>query len=144
MGIISIKLSQIRKKEFIGNEKDSKGIIVIWVNQDCFKLQKIDYEGTVWVLNYNNPEPLLDHAIHMLERHGVKREDMEITETPKAKVGAIVVEIWPYELVVARVRTTRNDSFISGTEFNIELKLDENGNYIDYLWRKRKFKISLF
>jgi len=82
-------------------------------------LQKIEYEGTVWVLNYNNPEPLLDHAIHMLERHGVKREDMEITETPKAKVGAIVIEIWPYELVVA--------------EFNIELKLDENGNYVDYL-----------
>ena len=72
-------------------------------------MQKIEYEGKVWVLNYNNPEPLLDHSIHMLERHGVKREDMEITETPKAKVGAIVVEIWPYELVVARVRTTRND-----------------------------------
>ena len=60
-------------------------------------------------------------------------EDMEITETPKAKVGEIVVEIWPYELVIARVRTTRNDSFISGTEFAIELKLDENGNYVDYL-----------
>ena len=59
-------------------------------------MQKIEYEGKVWVLNYNNPEPLLDHSIHMLERHGVKREDMEITETPKAKVGAIVVEIWPY------------------------------------------------
>ena len=59
-----------------------KGIIVIWGNNDCFKLQKIEYEGTVWVLNYNNPEPLLDHAIHMLERHGVKREDMTITETP--------------------------------------------------------------
>ena len=96
-------------------------------------MQKIEYEGTVWVLNYNNPEPLLDHSIHMLERHGVKREDMEITETPKTKVREIFVEIWPCELVVARVRTTRNDSFISGTEFNIELKLDENGNYIDYL-----------
>ena len=54
-------------------------------------MQKIEYEGKVWVLNYNNPEPLLDHSIHMLERHGVKREDMEITETPKAKVGTIVV-----------------------------------------------------
>jgi hypothetical protein len=71
-------------------------------------LQKIEYEGTVWVLNYNNPEPLLDHAIHMLERHGVKREDMEITETPKAKVGAIVVEIWPYELVVLTLATTNS------------------------------------
>jgi hypothetical protein len=96
-------------------------------------LQKIEYEETVWVLNYNNPQPLLDHAIHMLEKHGVKRDDMTITETPTAKVGSIVVEIWPYELVVARIRTIRNDSFISGTEFTIELKLDENGNYFDYL-----------
>ena len=63
-------------------------------------MEKIDYEAPVWVLNYNNPKPLLDHAIHMLERHGVKREDMVITETPTAKVGAIVVEIWPYELVI--------------------------------------------
>ena len=96
-------------------------------------MQKIDYEGTVWVLNYNNPKPLLDHAIYMLEKHGVKRDDMAITETPTAKVGSIVVEIWPYELIIGRVRTTRNDSFISGTEFKIELKLDDNGNYIDYL-----------
>ena len=96
-------------------------------------MQKIDYEGTVWVLNYNNPKPLLDHAIHMLEKHGVKRGDMTITETPTTKVGSIIVEIWPYELIIGKVRTTRNDSFISGTEFKIELKLDENGNYIDYL-----------
>ena len=82
-------------------------------------MEKIDYEGTVWVLNYNNPQPLLDHAIHMLERHGIKREDMEITETPIVKVGSIVVEIWPYELVIARVRTTRHDSFISATELTI-------------------------
>ena len=93
----------------------------------------IDYEGTVWVLNYNNPKPLLDHAIHMLEKHGVKRDDMTITETPTTKVGSIIVEIWPYELIIGKVRTTRNDSFISGTEFKIELKLDENGNYIDDL-----------
>jgi hypothetical protein len=98
-----------------------------------FKLQKIDYEGTVWVLNYNNPQPLVDHTLLMLEKHGIKREDITLTETPTAKVGSIVVEIWPYELVIGRVRTTRNDSFISGTEFTIELKLDENGNYLDYL-----------
>ena len=96
-------------------------------------MQKINYEGTVWVLNYNNPKPLLDHAIYMLEKHGVKRDDMTITETPTTKVGSLVVEIWPYELIIGKVRTTRNDSFISGTEFKIELKLDDNGNYIDYL-----------
>lgn len=97
------------------------------------RLRKIEYERPVWVLDYNNPKPLLDHAIHMLERHGVRREDMEITETPIVAVGAIVVEIWPYELVVGKVRSIRNESFISGTEFTIELKLDENGNYTDYL-----------
>ncbi len=96
-------------------------------------MQKIDYEGTVWVLDYNNPQPLVDHTLHMLEKYGVKREDIVLTETPTAKVGAIVVEIWPYELVVARVRTIRNDSFISGTEFKIELILDEKGNYTDNL-----------
>ena len=85
------------------------------------------------MLDYNNPKPLLDHAIHMLERHGIKRDDMEITENPTVKVGAIVVDIWPYELVVNRVRTIRNDSFISSTEILIELKLDNDGNYVDYL-----------
>ena len=96
-------------------------------------MQKIDYEGTVWVLNHNNPQPLVDHTLHMLEKHGVKRKDIVLTETPTTKVGAIVVEIWPYELVIGRVRTIRNDSFISGTEFKIELKLDEDGNYTDNL-----------
>ena len=96
-------------------------------------MQKIDYEGTVWVLNYNNPQPLVDHTLHMLEKHGVNRNDIVLTETPNVKIGSIVVEIWPYELVVARVRSTRNESFISGTEFTIELKLDEDGNYLDYL-----------
>lgn len=96
-------------------------------------MQKIDYEGTVWVLNNNNPQPLLDHALHMIERHGVNPDDIIITDVPKVKVGSIVVEIWPYELVIARVRSVRNESFISGSEFTIELKLDENGNYIDYL-----------
>ena len=96
-------------------------------------MQKIDYEGTVWVLNNNNPQPLVDHTLHMLEKLGVKPKDIVLTDTPTVKVGSIVVEIWPYELVVARVRTTRNESFISGAEFTIELKLDEDGNYIDYL-----------
>jgi len=47
------------------------------------------------------------------------------------QIGAIVVEIWPYYLDVARVRTIRNDSFISGSLMTIELKIDAEGNYID-------------
>ncbi len=95
-------------------------------------MEKIDYEGTVWAINHNNPEPLVEHSLHTLERYGIKKEDIVLTDAPEdVKVGAIVVEIWPYHLDVARVRTIRNDSFISGTLMTIELKLDENGNYAD-------------
>lgn len=96
-------------------------------------MQKIDYEGKVWVLNNNNPQPLVDHTLKILGKLGVKSEDIVLTDTPTVNVGSVVVEIWPYELVIARVRTTRNESFISGAEFTIELKLDENGNYLDDL-----------
>lgn len=95
-------------------------------------MEKIDYEGTVWAINHNNPDPLVEHCIHTLERYGIKKEDIKLTDAPEnVKVGAIVVEIWPYHLDVARVRTIRNDSFISGTLLTIELKLDESGNYTD-------------
>jgi len=39
--------------------------------------------------------------------------------------------MWPYHIDVARVRTIRNESFISGSVMQIELKADEQGNYID-------------
>ena len=95
-------------------------------------MDKIEYDGTVWAINHNNPQPLVDHAIHQLELHGVKREDIVLTDAPEdVRVGAIVVEIWPYHLDVARVRTIRNESFISGTVMTIELKLDAEGNYTD-------------
>ena len=95
-------------------------------------MEKIEYEGIVWAINHNNPEPLVEHSLHILEQYGIKKEDIVLTDAPEnVKVGAIVVEIWPYHLDVAKVRTIRNDSFISGTLLTIELKLDENGNYTD-------------
>ncbi|MBI1657553.1 MAG: hypothetical protein IS632_02100 [Thaumarchaeota archaeon] len=93
---------------------------------------KIQYEGTVWAIDHKYPQPLVDHALHKLEQHGIDRGDITITDSPSdVKVGAIVVEIWPYHLDVARVRTVRNESFISGTILTIELKLDDDGNYTD-------------
>lgn len=95
-------------------------------------MEKIEYEGTVWAINHNNPEPLVEHSIHILEQYGIKKEDIVLTDAPEnVKVGAIVVEIWPYHLDVTKVRTIRNDSFISGTLLTIELKLDESGDYTD-------------
>jgi len=88
-------------------------------------LEKIEYEGTVWVINHNNPEPLVEHTIKKLQDYGVKKEDIKLTDAPEnVKVGAIIVEIWPYHLDVGRVRTIRNESFISGTVTTIELKAD--------------------
>jgi len=95
-------------------------------------LEKIEYTGTVYAINHGYPEPLLNHSIKKLGDYGIKKEDIEITDAPeKVEIGSIVVEIWPYHLDVARVRTTRNESFISGAVMTIELKADADGNYID-------------
>lgn len=95
-------------------------------------MKKIDYTGTVWAINHNNPEPLVEHSIKKLQDYGINKEDIVLTDAPdNVKVGAIVVEIWPYHLDVARVRTIRNESFISGTVMTIELKLDAEGEYTD-------------
>ncbi|KAG2477231.1 MAG: hypothetical protein NPMRTH1_1250012 [Nitrosopumilales archaeon] len=95
-------------------------------------MEKIDYEGTVWAINHKYPEPLVEHSIKKLQQYGIKKEDIILTDAPEnVKIGEIVVEIWPYHLDVARIRTIRNDSFISGSVMTIELKIDAEGNYID-------------
>jgi len=95
-------------------------------------MEKIEYEGTVWAINHKYPEPLVEHSIKKLQDYGIKKEDIVLTDAPEnVKIGEIVVEIWPYHLDVARVRTIRNDSFISGSVMTIELKIDDEGNYID-------------
>jgi len=95
-------------------------------------LDKIEYIGTVWTIDHNNPKPLVEHSLKKLQDYGIKKEDIVLTDAPEnVKVGAIVVEIWPYHLDVARVRTIRNDSFISGLVMTIELKTDPEGNYIN-------------
>ena len=95
-------------------------------------LEKIEYSGTVWALSHNDPEPLVEHSIKKIQECGVKKEDIQIVDAPNnPQVGEIVVQIWPHELVIARIRTIRGESFISGTEFTIELKTDESGKYIE-------------
>ena len=95
-------------------------------------MEKIEYTGTVWAINHGLPEPLLNHCVKKLIEHGIKKDDIKITDAPEdVKIGTVVVDIWPYHLEVARVRTVKNDSFISGSVRVIELKADPNGNYID-------------
>ena len=95
-------------------------------------LKQIEYSGTVWALSHNDPEPLVEHSIKKIQECGVQKEDIKIVDAPNnPKVGEIVVQIWPHELVIARIRTIRGESFISGTEFTVELKTDESGKYIE-------------
>ena len=95
-------------------------------------MEKIDYAGTVYLLDHKYPEPLLNHSIKKLGDLGIKKEDITITDSPeKPKIDDIVVEVFPYHLEIARVRTIRNDSFISGSLMTVELKADANGKYID-------------
>ena len=95
-------------------------------------MEKIEYVGTVYVLDHKYPEPLINHSIKKLEQFGIKKDDIEITDAPEnPKVGSIVVEVFPYHMEIARVRTIRNASFISGSITTVELKTDTEGNYID-------------
>ena len=95
-------------------------------------MEKIEYTGTVYVLDHKYPEPLLDHSIKKLGKLGIKKEDITITDSPEnPQVGNVVVEVFPYHLDIARVRTIRNDSFISGLITTIELKTDPDGKYVD-------------
>ena len=71
------------------------------------------------MLDHKYPEQLINHSIKKLEKFGIKKEDMKITDSPDD------------HLEIARVRTIRNASFISGIINTIELKIDVNGNYID-------------
>ncbi len=95
-------------------------------------MEKIEYEGTVWAINHGLPEPLLHHCVKKLTEYGVKKEDIVMTDAPSnVKIGTVVVDIWPYHLEIGRVRTVRNDSYISGSILIIELKTDSTGAYID-------------
>ena len=95
-------------------------------------MEKIEYVGTVYLLDHKYPEPLINHSIKKLQQFGIKKDDIEITDSPEnPKVGSIVVEVFPYHMEIARVRTIRNASFISGSITTVELKTDTEGNYID-------------
>ncbi len=95
-------------------------------------MEKIEYVGTVYLLDHKYPEPLINHSIKKLQQFGIKKDDIEITDAPEnPKVGSIVVEVFPYHMEIARVRTIRNASFISGNVTTVELKTDTEGNYID-------------
>ena len=95
-------------------------------------MENIEYDGTVYVLDHKYPEPLIKHSLKKLQQLGIKKEDIQLTDAPdNPQIGNIIVEIFPYHLDIARVRTIRNASFISGTLMTIELKSDAEGNYID-------------
>jgi hypothetical protein len=95
-------------------------------------MEKVEYVGTVYLLDHKYPEPLINHSIKKLQQFGIKKDDIEITDAPEnPKVGSIIVEVFPYHMEIARVRTIRNASFISGNVTTVELKTDTEGNYID-------------
>ena len=95
-------------------------------------MEKVEYVGTVYLLDHKYPEPLINHSVKKLQQFGIKKDDIEITDAPEdPKVGSVVVEVFPYHMEIARVRTIRNASFISGSVTTVELKTDTEGNYID-------------
>ena len=129
---VSLKIRQLSRVVSTMTLNVIKGEWHLYEKKSEDVLQQIEYSGTVWALSHNDPEPLIEHSVKKLQDYGVKKEDIQVVDAPEnPEVGQVVVEIWPHELVVARIRTVRGESFISGTELSIELKSDESGKYID-------------
>ena len=106
--------------------------MIIWSSLWLILVESIEYSGTVYVLDHKYPEPLIKHSLKKLQQLGIKKEDIQLTDAPdNPQIGNIIVEVFPYHLDIARVRTIRNASFISGTLMTVELKSDAEGNYID-------------
>ncbi len=79
-------------------------------------MEKIEYVGTVYLLDHKYPEPLINHSVKKLQQFGIKKDDIEITDSPEnPKVGSVVVEVFPYHMEIARVRTIRNATKIRST-----------------------------
>ncbi|SVD12485.1 uncharacterized protein METZ01_LOCUS365339, partial [marine metagenome] len=69
-------------------------------------MKNIEYTGIVYLLDHKYPEPLIEHSIKKLQQFGIKKEDIKITDAPEdPKVGSVIVEVFPYHLDIARVRT---------------------------------------
>ena len=86
----------------------------------------------MYLLDHKYPEPLLNHSFKKLQQLGIKKEDITVTDSPESpQIGNVVVEVFPYHMEIARVRTIRNESFISGSIMTVELKTDAAGKYID-------------
>ena len=129
---VSLKIRQLSRVVSTMTLNVIKGEWHLYEKKSETVLEQIEYSGTVWALSHNDPEPLIEHTIKKLQDYGIKKDDIKIVDAPdNPEVGQIVVEIWPHELVIARIRTVRGESFISGTELSIELKTDEAGKYID-------------
>ncbi len=129
---VSLKIRQLSRVVSTMTLNVIKGEWHLYEKKSEIVLQQIEYSGTVWALSHNDPEPLIEHSIKKLQDYGINKDDIKIVDAPdNPEVGQVVVEIWPHELVIARIRTVRGESFISGTELNIELKSDDAGKYID-------------
>jgi len=45
-------------------------------------MEKVEYVGTVYLLDHKYPEPLINHSIKKLQQFGIKKDDIEITDAP--------------------------------------------------------------
>ena len=85
-------------------------------------VDKIQYQGIVYVYNTGYPEELVQQSKNKLAEHGVNPSDIKVIDRPEGiPDGSIMVTIWAHNLEVSKVRTARSGSIIGTNLFNIEL-----------------------
>ena len=63
-------------------------------------MEKIEYTGTVWVINHNNPEMLVEHSIKKLQKYQIKKEDIVLTDAPENVNTEPYESGWLYKMTV--------------------------------------------
>lgn len=85
-------------------------------------VEKIQYQGTVYVYNTGYPDELVQQGKNKLVEHGVNPSDIKVIDRPEGiPDGSIMVTVWAHNLEVSKVRIARSGSIISTNLFSIEL-----------------------
>ena len=83
---------------------------------------RLEYQGSVYLYNTGYSEELVLQSKNKLVECGVEMSDMIVIDRPEGiPDGSIMVTIWAHNIVISKVKTTRNGSIISTNLFSIQL-----------------------
>lgn len=86
-------------------------------------IDKLQYEGSVYLYNTGYPEELVQQSKNKLVEYGVNMSDIKVIDRPEGiPDGSIMVTIWAHNLEISKVKTVRQGSIIGTNLFSVQLE----------------------